>query len=110
MAIDDGDRFVAVFYVKTEVLEASVWLGFNEFVDEPVLEELDPVGQNESGVMCVHVNINRRYLTAGEHIADPNFDVAFAEFILNADIDSAKFAEAQNVQRMHVDGLDDVRG
>ena len=108
--MDDGDGLVSLARANTEVLEAAALLGFHEPPDEPVSKKLDPIGQHESRVMCVGVNSDRRYRTVGEHIADPSNDVAFREALSKADIDFAKFAEAQDVQPMHVGGLVDVRG
>ena len=110
MAIDDGDGLVALARANTKVLEAPVPLGFHEVPDDPVLKDLHPIGQHESRVMSVGVDIDRRYRTAGEQLADPGNDVAFWEFLSNAHTDLAKFAEAKDVQLMHAGGLDDVRG
>ena len=87
----------------------SGWV-FHEVVDDLVPKDLHPFGQHESRVMSVGVDSDRRYHTVGEQIADPGNDVAFWEIPSNARTDLAKFAKAQDVQRMHGGGLDDVRG
>ena len=110
MAIDDGDGLVALARANTEVLEAPVRLGSRDVPDDLVLKDLYPTGQHESRVMSVGVDSDRRYRTVGEQLADPGADVAFWEFLPNAHTELAKFAEAKDVQRIHVGGLDDVRG
>ena len=108
--MDDGDGLVTLVPANTKVLEAPVPLGLHEVPDDPVLKDLYPIGQHESRVMSVGVDSDRRYRTVGEQLADPGADVAFWEFLPNAHTELAKFAEAKDVQRMHVGGLDDVRG
>ena len=92
------------------MLEAPVPLGLHEVPDDPVLKDIHPIGQHESRVMFVGVDSDRRYRTVGEQPADPGDDVTFWEFRSNALAKLAKFAEAKNVQRMLVGGLDNVRG
>ena len=109
VAIDEGNDLAALARAKTEVLERPVRLIMEAF-DDLVLEDVHSTGKHVSRVMSVGVDSDRRYILVGEQILEPANDAAFLKFLPNAHTDLAKFTEAKDVQLMHLDGFDDVRG
>ncbi len=109
VAIDDGYGRVSLARANAEVLKTPVRLGCNEVLDDPVLQDLNPIGQHESRAVPVGVNADRRCRTVGEQLTEPVIDVATREIPSNAHSDLSKFAKAKNVHLLYVDGLDNVR-